>query len=397
MKVVKLGDIACFNPENLKKSTAGEYEIKYIDIESVNVGKINAYKDFAFKDAPSRARRIVKSNDILISTVRPYLKAFAKVEDDYGNIICSTGFAVMRVNEGISSDYVFSYLMSDLFINQLIPKMVGANYPAVSAEDIKECSISLPAYKEQLKIASALAEADTLIQKRKEAIAKLDGLVQSVYDDMFGDYRLNNKDWLVNTLNEVVVDITAGWSVGGEERPKAPTEMAVLKISSVTSGTFNSAQYKVVDPKLLLSRALVHPLKDDILFSRANTRELVGATCMVDADYYDLFLPDKLWKINVSDKCNPYYFLAVVKNRWFREKLSSKATGTSGSMLNISKSKFLEMEIQMPPKQLQDRYGKIAENIQNQKKQMQRQLAKLEENFQSLLHQAFTGRLQFRD
>ncbi|WP_261381425.1 restriction endonuclease subunit S [Paenibacillus cremeus] len=308
---------------------------------------------------------------------------------------CNQACAVAIPLENLYNMYLFYYLKASK--EGLVKRGQGGAQPNISQEIIKSFPIPVPPIDIQKRIASALAEADALIQKRKEAIAKLDGLVESIFYEMFGDYRFNNKSWSVCELKDVITDITAGWSVGGEERKKLPEEKAVLKISAVTSGIFNPSAYKVVKPENYLLKTLVHPMKGDILFSRANTRELVGATCMVDDDYDDLFLPDKLWKLKFLENCNPYYLLSVLQNKWFREKLSSKATGTSGSMLNISKEKFLEMPLYLPPRELQDQYGDICFAIQNQKSLMENQLAKLEENFQSLLHQAFTGQLQFRE
>src|SRR5690606_10715152 len=104
------------------------------------------------------------------------------------------------------------------------------------------------------------------------------------------------------------------------------------------------------------------------------------ASCIVDKDYPDLFLPDRLWKVVLrKDKVNPYYFVKAIQDKGFREAISRVATGTSGSMLNISKEKFMNIKFLIPPMELQESFARQFKQIQSQKSLMQQQLAKLEE------------------
>ena len=133
--------------------------------------------------------------------------------------------------------------------------------------------------------------------------------------------------------------------------------MGVLKVSSVSSGYFKRAEAKVVDPSIV-DRDLIFPVMGDLLFSRANTRELVAAACLVEEDCESAFLPDKLWQITCSHGVarNEYlkFLLADLK---FKDELTKKATGTSGSMLNISQAKFVETNAPIPPYELQSRFA----------------------------------------
>ena len=95
------------NKSTLTDSTPDDFEFNYIDIESVNGSSIEKTQKLTFTDAPSRARRIVQSGDIILSTVRTYLKAIAKVPDIEGNIVASTGFAVFSSSKIVILDYNF--------------------------------------------------------------------------------------------------------------------------------------------------------------------------------------------------------------------------------------------------------------------------------------------------
>ena len=116
------------NPESLSENTPKDLKIEYIDISSIeHTGEISKTTQYNFSESPSRARRIVRKNDVIISTVRPYLKSFATIDWDRENLICSTGFAVLRSTDKILSNYIFQFTLSDVFMNQVNKSMVGSN------------------------------------------------------------------------------------------------------------------------------------------------------------------------------------------------------------------------------------------------------------------------------
>jgi len=203
----------------------------------------------------------------------------------------------------------------------------------------------------------------------------------------------NEKGWEHVLFGNVVKDIIGGKSIGGEERSLKEGELAVLKISSVTKGEFDNTQYKVVSNPLSNIK-LIMPRQGDLLFSRANTRELVGATCIVDKDYDQFFLPDKLWRLELDNKlANSHYIKFLLSDKKFRDTLTKTATGTSGSMLNISKVKLRSLHIPLPPIELQMRFQRAMKKIEEQKNLTKNSLQKSEELFQSLLQRAFRGEL----
>jgi type I restriction enzyme S subunit len=179
----------------------------------------------------------------------------------------------------------------------------------------------------------------------------------SLFVNVFGDPVANPRGWPTTPLGDVLESIEAGWSAVGDDRPRKRDELAVLKISAVTSGFFRPEEAKVVDTPIE-SRVLITPRRGDVLFSRANTRELVAATCLVDRDYPSLFLPDKLWRITPKrDRFTGEYLRFVLASQRFRGEICRRATGTSGSMLNVSQDKVLSLRAPVPPLELQARFG----------------------------------------
>mgnify|MGYP003585886577 CR=1 FL=1 len=286
--------------------------------------------------------------------------------------------------------YLFYGLRSK--VPELIKQGTGGTQPNINQQIIRDTQIPLPPLPEQKRIAAILDKADSIRRKRQEAVRLTEELLRSVFLDMFGDPVENSKKWPLISSGSAIKSIEAGWSANSEDRPRQKDEWAVLKISSVTSGRFLPGEYKVVADRLI-DRELLTPKRGDLLFSRANTRELVAATCLVEKDEPKLFLPDKLWKIIPDEKttCTEYlrYLLAYPR---FREKLTKQATGTSGSMLNISQAKVLDMEMPMPPLNLQKQFADSVwrnYSIRNKLEAASQESITL---FNSLLQSAFKSR-----
>lgn len=158
----------------------------YIDIDSVENGRgiVRNAKAMVGKEAPSRARRLIHYNDVIMSTVRPYLKAFAIVPREYDNQICSTGFAVLTCKEKILPLYLLYTLFSKPVIEQCNKMMVGGQYPALNSSQVEKIKLPLPPLHEQKKIAEILSTVDKrleLLRKRKE---KLERVKKGLMDDL---------------------------------------------------------------------------------------------------------------------------------------------------------------------------------------------------------------------
>ena len=160
----KIEDCTLNNVKNIDLKTIGE--ITYIDISSINNKEniISSYKKYDnIREAPSRAKKILNENDILISTVRPALKNIAIFnKKNSGLTIGSTGFCVLRPKDTIDSKYIFEIIKSNNFTETLIKKQIGANYPAVSDRDIKSIKIPVPPIELQNKFAERIEKIEKL-------------------------------------------------------------------------------------------------------------------------------------------------------------------------------------------------------------------------------------------
>lgn len=172
----RLKNIVTTNDEALGESTDENYLLRYIDIGNVNSnGSITDIQEFTFKNAPSRARRIVKKGDIIISTVRTYLQAITLINEDDENLIASTGFAVLRPKKNVDVEFLNYALRGNNFIDAVNKNSYGVSYPAINSTTLSALSIFLPNTKEEQTqivnhIKTETATIDTAIAKTEREI-----------------------------------------------------------------------------------------------------------------------------------------------------------------------------------------------------------------------------------
>ena len=162
-----------------------EIAYNYIDLSSVDRESHTITKPQIINktNAPSRAKQIVKSGDVIFATTRPTLRRFCLINADYNNQICSTGFCVLRPHKTLLPNWIFYNLMCDDFYRYIEPLQKGANYPAVTDKIVKQFQIPIPALAEQQQIVSFLdsefekidalkANAETQLQAAKDLFQK---------------------------------------------------------------------------------------------------------------------------------------------------------------------------------------------------------------------------------
>jgi len=161
---------------------------KYVDIAGIDgvKGKITKYKQLIGSEAPSRARQIIKNNDVIISTVRPYLRATALVPEQLSEEICSTGFCVLRTKEDYGFGYLYALTRLQWFTDTLNSMARGASYPAVTDRDILNLKIPIPSDDARLaKFDDAVLQLQTAINDRVESKNRIETLFGSILHRAF--------------------------------------------------------------------------------------------------------------------------------------------------------------------------------------------------------------------
>ncbi len=185
-EVKRLEEIANLNP----KSKELPEEFIYIDLESVEAGKLMQENLIKRKDAPSRAQRLLISNDIIYQMVRPYQKNNLYFINENKNIryVASTGYAQLRAVE--SSDYLYYQLHNDKFVNDVLCKCTGSNYPAINSSELSSIKVVKPSFNEQKVIAGNLKAIDKKLRSEETLLSKY----QSIKRGLMGDLLSGKKE-----------------------------------------------------------------------------------------------------------------------------------------------------------------------------------------------------------
>lgn len=184
-----LGEVTQINPEQARDFDS-ERLIKYVDLSTVTFdnGIDSEIDPIPFNEAPGRARRIVRENDVIVATVRPYLKGFAFVNKDFNEQIASTGFCVIRAeSELILPELVWALVGSDDFVDFLIRRSTGSSYPAVRPIDISEFNFMLPPFKDQKTVSQLIRTFDQLIKDSTNLISSTQNLRSGLLSDLLSE------------------------------------------------------------------------------------------------------------------------------------------------------------------------------------------------------------------
>ncbi len=193
-------DVKNFDPKKMPNQ-----EFKYIDISSIDNRsyKIVTHKTFLGKEAPSRARRPILTNDVLFSNVRTYLKNIAIVEEDYCDQLCSTGISVLRSKAILSPKYLFFYVQTENFIDSVTPQQRGSQYPATSEKVVRKANIPLPPLAEQHRIVAAIEALFARLDATEARLARVPEIMKQFRQSVLAaacegrlteDWRVENND-----------------------------------------------------------------------------------------------------------------------------------------------------------------------------------------------------------
>lgn len=190
--LVPLATVAGINQRVLPETTPPDRPIRYVDISSVDSkGTIAEVADFTFESAPSRARRVPVDGDTIISTVRTYLKAVAFMRRPERHLVCSTGFAVLSPKPAMHPRFLFYWVLSDHFVDEVCARSVGVSYPALRPSEMANLPVAVPPFTAQRAIADFLdrktAAIDALIARKAQSSQLLRERRQSLIDTVTAD------------------------------------------------------------------------------------------------------------------------------------------------------------------------------------------------------------------
>ncbi|WP_072054242.1 restriction endonuclease subunit S [Aliivibrio fischeri] len=408
--VISKIDLLCGKPEQIKPEASLKFN--YIDISSVDRESkmISEPSEILGSDAPSRARKIVNTGDVLVSMTRPNLNAVAKVPEQYNGQIASTGFDVLKPFL-IQSDWLFSIVKSKPFIDSISGTTIGALYPACKASDIRGYEMPVPPLAEQKRIVEKLGEVLAQVDTIK---ARLDGipsllkrfrqsvLASAVSGKLTEEWRGEDKPF---SKKEVLFETLISSSSVGLVRAAAVQYDAIdggyayLKMNNIDNfWGHNIDNLKFVDASPEeVSKYRVK--KNDWLFNTRNSSELVGKSCVWKGGegflYNNNILRVRFNNLVVSD-----YVEIFMKSPKGQQLLNAIKSGTTNVAAVYQKQLFgLVIELPLIEEQkeivrLVEQYFAFADTIEAQVKKAQ---ARVNNLTQSILAKAFRGELVSQD
>lgn len=363
----------------------------YIDVSSVSneTFEIKETQRLAGKDAPSRARKLVRTNDVIFATIRPTLQRIAVVPEHLDKQVCSTGYIVLRPKRDINHRFVFYSLFTENFTSQMEALQKGASYPAVTDGDVRAQLIPVPPLGEQQRIVRVLDEAFTGLATAKanaeknlqNACALFESHLQSVFTE-------RGPGWVDKPMGDVceVKD-------GTHDSPKY-----------VEDGIPFVTQKNIREDGLSLEKAKFIRQEDhDDFYRRSNAAcgdiliSMIGANrgmaCIVDDER--TFSIKNVGLVKQNPSVNQQFLLYYLKSPQAATFVQSASKG--GAQEFVGLTELRRFPVPLPPL---ERQNTLAEQFQYLREETQRlahiyeqKLAALDELKKSLLHQAFSGNL----
>jgi type I restriction enzyme S subunit len=360
----------------------------YVDIASIHPSekRIFSAKTLLGQDAPSRARRVIRAGDILVSTVRPNLNAVALVPANLDNQICSTGICVLRPTNEVLSEYLYYFVQSPGFVQYLSKLVSGAMYPAVTDRQVLNSKLPLPSSKEQRRIVDMLARAESIVRLRRQAIKLAEEAVTALFDEMFGTFPATSAH--LCDVAEVVSGVAKGRRFNGRHTVMVP----YLRVANVQAGHLNLSEIKEIEalPEEVEELTL---RKDDVLLTEGGDEDKLGRGALWDADIQNCIHQNHIFRVRVNSRAlTPLFFVNFLQTVAARAYFLRSAKRTT-NLASINMTQLRSLPVPVPPIGLQRDFEDRCRSVQSIIGQACAARAKAEELFQSLLHLAYRGEL----
>jgi type I restriction enzyme S subunit len=368
--VQRLKYVVSINDEALSETTDPNYEFHYVDIGSVDpIAGITKLDEMIFESAPSRARRIVKDGDTIVSTVRTYLKAIAPMKSPRENLIVSTGFAVVRPRK-IDPSFLSYALREMTFVETVVARSIGVSYPAINSSEIGTIPIPIPDSTEQTAIAGYLDRAttqiDKLIEKKLTLMMRLteqrsalisQTVTRGLPPDAARAAGLEPYPEQSQSGIEWLGEVPAHWDVMMLKHSWASSEygisdslvgtgpVKVLTMSNIKDGSITLPEegcLEDVDEAMLLKR-------DDLLFNRTNSLVHVGKVGLFrDQDDDPVTFASYLVRIRTNHSALPAFMNFLLNTPMLLEFARALAL-PSINQANLNPTRYGHIKVALPP------------------------------------------------
>lgn len=379
-KEVWLGKVCDTNCSNYSNTEKWDY-VNYLDTGNITENKINSIQfiDLAKDKLPSRARRKVKPNDIVYSTVRPNQKHYGIIKKPFENMLVSTGFTTIRAKKGMSyPQFIYYFLAQNKIVETLhtIAEQQVSTYPSIKATDIENIVLKLPSLPEQKSIATTLSCLDDMIELNNHTNQVLKEMTQAIFKHWFVDFEFPNEDgqpykssggamvdselgempagWRVGTINDIAKDIVCGKTPPTKDKDNYGDYMLFITIPDMHNKVYVTKSERYLSRKGVNTQLKKTLPKNSICVSCIATPGLV---CLTSEE------SQTNQQINsIICKDDTSYFYVYLSVCLLSEHI--KMLGSSGSATNnLNKTQFSKVNILIDNNEIQQQFHTIVEPI----------------------------------
>ena len=363
-------DYCTISGESVKKYEGSK---RYVATGDVIENKIINSSEVDYMNKPLRANQIAKVGDLLFAKMKETKKVI-KIDEENSKNIYSTGFCVIRPNEGILTDYIYWVLNSPKFNRDKDRNCKSATQKALNSEGLRKIKINkIPNLEEQQKIVSKLSKIDKIMNKKKKQLMMLDELIKSQFVEMFGTIKENKKDYPIKTLIEVFELIKDGTHSTPVYTTDKENGVKFLSAKDVSKGRIDWENTKYIPIELhekLVKR--IKPQLNDILLAKNGTTGICAK--VNNEEIFDIYVSLALLRPNLENSSD--YLVHAINNEETKEQFEKSLKGVGVPNLHLGEIK--KVKIIVPPITLQNEFSEIVKQIDKQKFESMIQLKMME-------------------
>lgn len=388
---VKLGEIAeiqggyAFKSSEFTKNEIPIIRIGNINGETVGLDYSICYpKEFWTRNQSYQ----IKYDDILIAMSGATIGKIGKYLMNEPALLNQRVGLIRPMQLKLDSNFIYHYLKSDKFINQILLLSVGCAQPNISTKQIGNIEIPLPPLETQKQIAITLDTVAELLAMRKQQLAELDNLIKSTFYEMFGDPVENEKGWEVVKLSDFYQDPKTSVKCGPfgsalKKEEYVESGIPVWVMDNITkNGEFICDVFLYITKEKYEELKSYNVKKNDIIISRAGT---VGKMCVVTTDYDDSIISTNLIRLRLNNNLLPLYVVKLIST--WGSKISRLKKGAEGSFTHMNTGVLDNIVFPYPPLEIQNHFASIVNQIENQKSLVKQSIDETQYLFDSLMSQ----------
>jgi type I restriction enzyme S subunit len=360
MRTVPLKYLAHVNRQALPDDTTQDTAFRYVDIGAVTDSQVLLPElETTFGAAPSRARRLAAEGATIVSTVRTYLRAIARVPSATGHLVFSTGFAVLEATEGLDSRFLHYACRSDKFVDEVVSRSTGVSYPAIAPTDLSRIKIPVPSLEQQQRIADFLDEQVALLDRavtlRQQQLALAEERNFTFISDLLArpvhaESGRAGYPWLADDGRVLVklgrvCDLQTGLTI--DAKRVRGSSYPYLRVANVQDGRLDLEEVKsvTVEPALAL-RCMLQP--GDVLMTEGGDLDKLGRGGVWSGEIKNCLHQNHVFALRPhADRLLPAFLAAMTRTHHARRYFEMTGSRTT-NLASTNSTKILEFRFHLP-------------------------------------------------